>query len=180
MKQRNKGAAASRHVAITHNGEIDVLASRIGIRRNKQLVTHQLGSPVKVYRINRLICGKGNHPLHIGIQGRVNHILGAVYICTDCLVGIILTGRHLLQCSRMDNIIHTFKGSSEPVFIPYIADKISHFRLIFFKFILHDKLLKLIPGVNDDFPGIIMSQHILGETLSKGTCAACYQYCFII
>ena len=80
----------------------------------------------------------------------------------------------------MNNIIHTFKGSSEPVFIPYIADKISHFRLVFFKFILHDKLLKLIPGVNDDFPGIIMSQHIFGETLSKGTCAACYQYCFII
>ena len=96
MKQRDDGTAASGHVAVTDDGEADILGSGIGVRSHKKLVAHQLGAAVQVYRIHRLVRGQGDHLLHIGIQSRINDVLRTVDIGADRLIGIVFTGRHLL------------------------------------------------------------------------------------
>ena len=80
----------------------------------------------------------------------------------------------------MDHIIHPFKSSPKPVLIPHIANEIPHDGFMFPQLILHQKLLELVPGINDDLLGVVMRQHIFGKTLSKRACPTGYQDRFII
>ena len=96
MEKRNNGTPAARHVAVTDDGKIDILGSGVSVGCNEKLVGNQLGSPVKIDRINRFVRGKSHHLFYIGIKSRVNHVLGPVDVGLYRLVGIVLTGRHLL------------------------------------------------------------------------------------
>ena len=74
----------------------------------------------------------------------------------DSFIRVILTGGHLLHRRRMDHIVHILKCPLKPLFIPHIADKKAQFVRIFLKFILHQKLFELIPGIDDQLFRLIM------------------------
>ena len=98
----------------------------------------------------------------------------------DRLSWIVFAGRHLLQSCSMDDIIYTFKCSGQTFLVSDITNEETKFISILFEFILHDKLLELITGINDDLPGIVVVQHILGKCLTKTAGTTCNQNGFII
>lgn len=61
VKERNDGASAACHVAVTDNGEADILCARISIGCNKQFIGNKLGAAVQVDRVYRLVRGKRYH-----------------------------------------------------------------------------------------------------------------------
>ena len=75
----------------------------------------------------------------------------------------------------MDDEIHALKGSHHTLLVADVADKKAQLILILLKLILHDELLKLVPGVDDDLLRIIVCQNIFGKRFAKGTGSAGYQ-----
>lgn len=59
MEERNNGSAASCYVAVTDDGEADILASGIGVGSNEQLIGYQLGTAIQIDRIDGLIRRQG-------------------------------------------------------------------------------------------------------------------------
>ena len=63
---------------------------------DEELVAHHFGGAVEVDGIDGLVRGKGDHPFHLMIQHRVDHVFRAVHIGANRFGGIVFTGRHLL------------------------------------------------------------------------------------
>ena len=174
LEERNDGSAASRHISVADDGEGDVLFARIGIGGNEQFVRNQLGSAVEVDRIHGLVRGKGHDLLHAAVQAGIDHVLRAVDIGLDGFRRIVLTGGHLLECSRVDYIVHVLQCALQTLLIAHIADKEPQLlRVILEEFIVrHHELLEFIPGINNDFPRAVILQHIFGEAFSERTRSA--------
>ena len=96
VKERNDGASAACHVAVTDNGEADILCARISIGCNKQFIGNKLGATVQVDRVYRLVRGKRYHLFHIHVQTGVNYVLRTVNIGLNCFCGVVFTCRNLL------------------------------------------------------------------------------------
>ena len=96
VEEGNDRPAASRHITVSDNGEIDILRPHIGIGRHKQFVRDKLRSAVEIHRIDRLVRGQRHHLAHTRIQRRIDHVHRPVDIGLDRLVWIVLAGGHLL------------------------------------------------------------------------------------
>ncbi len=113
MEERNNGSAASCYVAVTDDGEADILASGIGVGSNEQLIGYQLGTAIQIDRIDGLIRRQGYDLLDTGIQCGINDVLRTVDIGLDGFRRVVLTGRNLFQGSGVNDIIDTFEGSGQ-------------------------------------------------------------------
>ena len=58
-------------VAVPHDGKINIFISRISVCRHKQFIRNQLGSAVKVHRIDRFIRGQRQEKCTNGLQEEV-------------------------------------------------------------------------------------------------------------
>ena len=68
LEERNNGSAAACHIAVTDDGEVDVLGARICIGCDEQLIRYHLGRTVQVHRIDCLICRKRHYSLYAAVE----------------------------------------------------------------------------------------------------------------
>ena len=167
-------------VAVTDDGEADILASGIGVGSNEQLIGYQLGTAIQIDRIDGLIRRQGYDLLDTGIQCGINDVLRTVDIGLDGFRRVVLTGRNLFQGSGVNDIIDTFEGSGQTFLVSHITDEETKFVCILLEFILHDELLELVTGIDNDFLRIVMIQDIFGKCLTKAAGTTCDQNGFII
>ena len=69
------------------------------------MLHHRFGNTHCVDRICRLIGREAYNALNAAVDRRVEHIVSTLYVGADSLHREELAGRHLLQCSCMENIV---------------------------------------------------------------------------
>jgi len=78
----------------------------------------------------------------------------------------------------MHNVIHAIESSVQAILVSHITDE-ETYAVITSKFLGHVPLFHFIPGKDDDFLGILLSQSHRHEGITKGTSATSDKDCFI-
>ena len=107
--QRDNGAPGAHNVAIPGAADFR-LAGHAGLG-NGHLFFNSLGHAHGVDGIGGLVGGQADNGLHTELNSGSEHVVGADDIGPHGLHGEELAGRHLLQSSGVENIVHPGHGS---------------------------------------------------------------------
>jgi hypothetical protein len=129
-KKRNHGASAAHHVAVPDHGKTGLRLTGIGVAGGKQLVRTQFGGAVKIDGTGGFVRAEGHNLLDLLVDGHVDDVLRAHDVGLHCLEGVILRGRHLLQRGGVNDVIDSIEGPVQALFIPNIADEVTHARIV--------------------------------------------------
>ena len=122
------------------------------------MLHHGLGDAHGVDGVGGLVCGETHHALDAGVDGGVEHVVGALDVGLYGLHGEKLTARHLLESGRVEDIVHPGHGVGNGAGIPHVADEefdllglVGVFRL---QLVAHVVLLLLIAGEDADLADV--------------------------
>ena len=159
-EQRNNATTAAHHIAITGAADdcaVAALSSHTGISVNDTL-HHSLRDAHGIDGIGSLIGGQAHHALDAFCDGSMQHVIGALHVGTDRLHGKELTGRHLLECCRMEDVINPGHGITHRLRVADVADEeldfpgqFRHGRL---QLVAHVVLLLLVTGEDADLADV--------------------------
>ena len=154
-EQRNDAAPAAHDIAIASaaDGGTSAFCCHTSVGVNHML-HHGLGDAHGVDGIGGLVGRQADHPLDSCVNGGMQHVVRADDVGLHRLHGEELTARHLLECRRMENIIHPRHGVLNGLGIPHIAnvelDLLGMLRMLLLELVPHVVLLLLIPGEDAD------------------------------
>ena len=171
--QGNNRATATHNIPIAGAADLG-LAGHPGFG-NGHLFFNGLGHTHGVDGIGRFVRRQADHALYALVDGSGQHIVRSDNVGSHCLHGEELTGGHLLQRSRMEDIVHAVHSGFHRLQIPHIAnielDLVRHFRHLYLKLVAHIILLLLIPGEDADFTDVGLKESIQ-NSVSEGTGSA--------
>ncbi|MCY1294044.1 hypothetical protein D9M70_433230 [compost metagenome] len=147
-EQRDHRATGSHHVAVTGRADHRTAFGNDAGLGDHELFRHCLGNTHGVDRVNGLVGGKHHHTLHAGSDGSIEDVLGADDVGLDRFHRIELAGRHLLQCRRMEDVVHADHGIRQAVVIAYVSNE--ELDLVIGQRNAHIFLLLLIATENPD------------------------------
>ena len=160
--QRDYRATGAHHVAVACAADLGGLGGA-GLG-NHYLFHHRLGGAHSVDGIGGLVGREAYHILHTGFNGGGEHILGAQYVSLHRFDGEKLAGGHLLQCCRVENVVHPVHGVFHRLQIPHVtnvkADLVGDFRHSHLKFVTHIVLLLLVTRENADLANVRLQKPV--------------------
>lgn len=165
------GTSRTDDIAVADDGKTGTAGTDEVVAGDEDLVGAELGGPVEVDGVGGLVRREGDHPLHVVFQGGGDDVGRAVDVGLDTFHRIVLRGGNLLERRGVDDEIDALHGQRKPRSVADIAEKIAHHRRR--KLLLHLKLLQLIPGIDDEPPGLVTIEHGAYEGLSEGAGASC-------
>ena len=154
-EQGNHAAAAAHHVAVpgAADGGAAPLRGHAGVGVN-HVLHHSLGNAHGVDGVGGLVGGQADDPLDPGINGGVQHIVGADDVGLHRLHGEELAGRNLLQGGGMEDVVHAGHCVPDGLRVAHVADVeldlAGLFRVFGLQLMAHIVLLFFIAGENAD------------------------------
>lgn len=154
-EQRNDRAARAHDVAIARAADDRVAALRCHARVGVYDVLHHgLGDAHSVDGIGRFVRGQADHTFHTSVDGRMQHVVRALHVRAHSLHGEELAGRHLLERSGVEDVVHTRHGVPDGLRIAHIADVkldlLRMLRVLRLKLVAHVVLLLLVTREDAD------------------------------
>ena len=155
-EQRNDGATAAHHVAVTGaaDGRATTFRSHTGVGVD-DVLHHGLGDAHSVDGIGGLVGGQADHTLHTCVNGGVEDVVRADDVGLDSLHGEELAGRNLLQSGSVEDVVNTGHGILDGLRVADITDVELHLfgvlRVLGLKLMAHIILLLFVPGEDADF-----------------------------
>ena len=156
--QRDDRSAAAHNVAVTGTADGRLLGRNGTGLCHHNLLHHSLGGAHRIDRISRLVGRQADHPLNARLDSGSQHVVGSQHIGLHRFHGEELAGRHLLECRRMEDVIHAVHSVLHRLQIPHVADVkfdfSRHLRHFHLKFVAHIVLLFLIPREDANLPNV--------------------------
>ena len=177
-EQRDDRTSRAHDVAIARAADNGIATlcrhTRVG---EDDVFHHGLADAHSVDGIGRLIRGQADHALHTRINGRMQHVVRALNIRPHGLHGEELAGRHLLERSSVEDVVHPRHGIADGLRVAHVTDvKLDLFgmlRVFRLKLVAHVVLLLLIAGENADLAKVGVEE-MLEDGGAEGTGAAGY------
>src|SRR3989344_7565378 len=104
-------------------GENGLVGSTVLIGCYHEPLSQQLAGPHHIDRIYGFVSTDKNDFFNGGGQTSVNNVLRPEHVGFDCLKGVVLAKRYVLQCRCMKNKVDAFCCALEPFPIPHVSDK---------------------------------------------------------
>src|SRR4051794_7398611 len=123
QEEGNDAPAAADDIAITDDREPGLAWTAVTIAGHEKLVRAELGCPVEIDGIGRLIGGQRRHPLDPPVDGRVDDVFGPHDVGLDEFERIVLSRRYLFERRGVDHIVNAVEGALEPILVTYIAQE---------------------------------------------------------
>ena len=135
------------------------------------MLHHRLGDAHCIDGVGGLVGGQADHTLNAGVNGGVQHIVGADDVRLHGLHGEELAAGHLLECSCMEDVIHAGHGVPDGLRVAHIADVeldlVGVLGVLGLQLMAHIVLLFFIAGEDADLAdvgGEKMLEHGMAET----------------
>ena len=98
-----------------------------------------------------LVGGEGHHVAHAGLEGGVDHVLGAVDIGLDALLRVIFGGVYLLDGGGVDDHVDALAGPAQAFAVAHVADEEAQLRIFVVGiFLFQLKLFELVARIDHD------------------------------
>ena len=110
-----------------------------------------------------------DHLLHVAVDRRIDHVLGADHVGLDHFEGVVFGRRHLLQRRGVDHDVDAVASPDRSrVAIAHVADEIAHARIFLLaKDLPHVGLFQFVPAKNNQLAGRIVAQDRLDELFAE-------------
>ena len=171
-KQRDHAAAAAHDIAVAGaaDGRAAALGRHAGVGKDDML-HHRLGNTHRIDGVGSLVGGQADHALNAGVNGGVQHIVGADDVRLHGLHREELAAGHLLERSCVEDVIHAGHGVPDGLRIAHIADVeldlVGVLGVLGLQLMAHIVLLFFIAGEDADLAdvgGEKMLEHGMAET----------------
>ncbi len=174
LEQGHDAAPATNNISITTYRKPGAFNTRIGIGLDEHLLGAKLGRTIEIDGIDGFIRAYGHDLLYAAVYSCIYHILGTDYIGLNCFEGIIFASRYLLKSGGMYHHINFIERSIKALFIPDVADEVTHWRVSRVrKHLAHIVLFQLASTENYQPPGVIIAKHYLSELSAERACSTC-------
>ena len=183
-KQRDHRAAAAHDVAVP--GAADDRPAPLGGHAGvggDDVLHHRLGDAHGVDGVGGLVGGQADHPLDVGLDGRVQHVVGALDVGAHRLHGEKLAGGHLLQRRRVEDVVHAGHHVPQALDVAHVADikfdLLVILRIVGLQVVAHIVLLFLIAGEDADLADV-GGQKMLEHRVAEAAGAAGDEQCLVV
>ena len=181
-EQRNHAAPAAHHVAVAGAADGGAAPFRghpgVGV---DHMLHHGLGDTHGVDGVGGLVGGQAHHPLHPGINGGVEQIVGAHNVGLHRLHGEELAGGHLLQGGGVEDVVHPGHGVPDGLRVPHVAHVEFHLLgavgVKGLELVTHVILLLLVPGKNADLADVGVQKMLQNGIAERTGTAGNHQCC---
>ena len=162
-------ATRAHDISISHDAEFHGVITLDIVGGSEELIAGELGSAIKIDGCASLVGGKSHDMLHTSGECCIDHILSAMNIGLDTLLGVVLGSVDLLDGGGMDYDIDALASANQTLAVAHIADKESQLRILIVRILLLEfELLEFIARIYDNslHIGITAEDH-LHELLTK-------------
>ena len=137
--------------------------NRAGLRHD-DLLHHRLARPHRIHRVGSLVGTQAHHVLDPLVNRRREHIVRTEHVSLDRLQREELATRHLLERSRMENVVHSVHGILDTREVTHIADVesdlVRHLRHFNLELMAHVVLLLFVAAENANLADISLQKTV--------------------
>ncbi|MCY1232644.1 hypothetical protein D9M72_451490 [compost metagenome] len=153
-EQRDDRAAGGHDVAVAGAADDGVGAFQISAGGNHHFFHHGLADAHGVDGIDRLVGAKADNTLYARSDCGFKDVFSAENVGADCLHGVELAGRHLLERCSVKNVVSIAHCRPHAPRVPYIAD--IELQLGMIVALAHVILFFFISAEDSNFPNTCM------------------------
>src|SRR5215471_1030344 len=142
---------------------------RVDVSLREEFLRDELRRTVEIDRIHGLIGADRHDLLHATVDRRVDHALRTADVGLHGLDRVVLEGRHLLQCCRVNDDVDAVHGAREPPFVAHVTDEPTHARVSEPEVRAHLFLFQLVATVDDDASDRVLAEESIDELPAERT-----------
>jgi hypothetical protein len=147
--RRDYRSARVQHVAEAEGRKAGLAMSPDVVTGGDKPLPEQLRRPHHVNRLAGLVGADEDHPLRLGVEGGLDHVLGSQDVCLHGFKRVKFAGRDMLHRGGMEDDIDPFHGAGHSAGITDVADQETE-RLLPGVPLLEQVLLVLVTGQDAD------------------------------
>ena len=166
QEDRHHRAAAADDVAVAHAGEVRDAAGGVGVGLHDQLLGSQLGGPIEIDRVDRLVGAQRQHPPHPLINGSINDVASTDDIGLNGLKRVVLAGGNLFERGRMHHDGDPGEGPLQAGSVAHVSNEVTQAEMIQSRG-AHIVLLEFVTTENNYPLWMKFFEHYLDKFLAK-------------
>src|SRR5262249_18275191 len=126
----------------------------------------ELGRPVEVHGVGRLVRAERDHALDAAVDRRVDDVLRAEDVRLHAFPRVVLGDRNLLEGGGVDHHVHALERAAQAVAITHVAEEEAQ-RRVLPDDLAHLGLLELVAREDDQPPWAMAREQPLDEAAAE-------------